>query len=371
MGSAPSRRIPFNDLRRQHTAILEELRDAGNRVLESGWFVLGQELTNFEQAFAAWLGVPHGVGVASGTDAIHLALRAVGVQPGDEVIVPANTCVPTVAGIVASGATPVLADVEPDTLLLDPEDAARRITSKTRALVPVHLYGQPCAMPALMDLARAHGLRVVEDCAQAHGARLHGVPCGAWGDAAAFSFYPTKNLGALGDAGAVVTSDPTVAERVRRLRQYGETARYNSAVEGINSRLDELQAAYLRVKLQHLDAANAHRAALAARYTAGLAASRVRPLGLRPGADHAWHLYVVRHRDRDALAAHLDAAGIGTQVHYPRAIHEHPAYAHLGQGPGSFPVSQAASRKILSLPLDPGLSEDDVDYIVQHVTAFA
>lgn len=371
MPELPPLRIPFNDLSRQHAPILEALREAGARVLQRGWFVLGEELAAFESEFAAWLGVAHCAGVASGTDAIHLALRAVGVQPGDEVIAPTNTCVPTIAGIAAAGAVPVLADVEPDTLLLDPEYVARRITPKTRALVPVHLYGQPCAMPALLALAKTHGLWVVEDCAQAHGAKLAGTPCGAFGDAAAFSFYPTKNLGALGDAGAVVSGDPAVAERVRQLRQYGEVARYESAVAGINSRLDEIQAAFLRVKLQHLDAANARRALLADRYDAALAASRVQPLARRPFATHAHHLYVVRHAQRDALAAHLRAAGIGTQVHYPRAIHEHPAYASLGQGPGSFPVSEAACRRILSLPLDPGLAEADVDFIAQQVIAFA
>lgn len=358
--------LPFNDLAAQHAPIAGALGAAARRVIDRGWYVLGEEGAAFEAEFAAWIGAAHAVGVGSGTDALALALRAVGVRPGDEVVAPANTCVPTIAGIVAAGGVPVLADVLPDTLTLDPDDADRHVSPRTRAIVPVHLYGHPCAMDALLDLARAHRLKMVEDCAQAHGARWGDRPCGTFGDAAAFSFYPTKNLGALGDAGAVVTGDPEVADAVRRLRNYGEAEKYLAADHGLNSRLDELQAALLRVKLPHLDAWNAHRRGLALRYREALGGAAVAPLPEAPGARSACHLFVVRHSERDALAAHLDAEGIGTQAHYPRPIHAHPAYRHLGN-PGDFPVAEAACREVLSLPLHPGLASTDVDRVADAV----
>lgn len=358
--------LPFNDLAAQHSPIDAELRDAASRVLERGWFVLGQEGAAFETEFAEWLGAPHAVGVGSGTDALALALRAIGLQPGDEVIAPANTCVPTIAAIVAAGGSPILADVRPDTLTLDPDDTDRHVTPRTRAIVPVHLYGQPCAMDCLRDLARAHRLRVVEDCAQAHGARWRDQPCGTLGDAAAFSFYPTKNLGALGDAGAVVTGQPDIAERVRQLRNYGESEKYHATDQGLNSRLDEMQAAFLRVKLPRLHAWNARRRDLAQHYRHGLNGAAAQPLHEAPGTRSACHLFVVRHPERDALAARLQADGIGAQVHYPRPIHAHPAYQHLGH-PGDFPVAEQACAEVLSLPLHPALQPEDIERVCDAV----
>jgi dTDP-4-amino-4,6-dideoxygalactose transaminase len=367
-GQAPPR-IPFNDLRVQHAGLEGDLLAAVSAVVSGGWYVLGAQCASFEDEFADWLGAPHAVGVGSGTDAIALALRGLGLRPGDEVLVPANTCVPTVAGVVAAGGVPVLADVDPTSLLLDAADAARRVTPRTRGMIPVHLYGHPCPMDALTALAKARGLWILEDCAQAHGARWRGQACGTLGDAAAFSFYPTKNLGALGDAGAVVSADAALADRVRRLRNYGEADKYCSVDRGLNSRLDEMQAAALRVKLTRLAAWNAERAALAARYRAGLAGSAATPVVPVEDGESAWHLFAVRHPDRDGLAGHLRRQGIGTQAHYPRAIHAHPAYAELG-GTGDFPHAERACAEVLSLPLYPGLSMASVDAVVAAVHGF-
>jgi dTDP-4-amino-4,6-dideoxygalactose transaminase len=326
----------------------------------------GAAVEEFERAWAEYCGAAHAVGVASGTDALELALRAGGVGPGDEVITAANTCVPTVAAIVSAGATPVLADVDPHTRTLDPDSVAAAIGPRTRALVPVHLYGRCADMDALGALAREHGLLVVEDAAQAHGAEVGGRRAGTLGDAAAFSFYPTKNLGALGDAGAVVTDDAALAERARMLRSYGEREQYRSELEGRNSRLDTLQAALLRAKLPHLDRWTARRRAIAAHYAEALAEL---PLALPDEPDggvHAFHLYVVRTADRDGLRDALARAGVGTLVHYPRAVHEHPAYAPLRR---ELPVSEALAREVLSLPLYPELADGEVEAVTAAVLA--
>lgn len=359
--------IPFVDFRAQFAALERELRAAMDRVFARGWYVLGEEGAAFESEFAAYLGVARAVGVASGTDAIHLALRAAGVGPGSEVITVANTCVPTVAAIEAAGARPVLVDACEDTLTLDPAQVDAAITPATRAIVPVHLYGHPCDMDPLLDLARAHGLAIVEDCAQAHGARYRNRLCGTLGTAAAFSFYPTKNLGAFGDGGAVATDDPAVADRVRMLRNYGERARYDSEIPGFNSRLDELQAAILRVKLAHLDAWNEARRARAHRYGELLEGLPLRLPVEMPWARHVYHLYVVRTEDRDALQAHLQAHGIVVHAHYPRPVHFNEAYAHLGYCPGAFPVAERACREVLSLPLYPELPMDAVEAVARAV----
>jgi dTDP-3-amino-3,4,6-trideoxy-alpha-D-glucose transaminase len=341
--------VPFLDLSRRVAALRPELDAAIAAVLDGGRFVLGEQVERFEAEFAAYCGAGHAVGVASGTDAIALALRAVGVEPGDEVVLPANTCAPTAAGVEAAGAVPVLADVDPQTWTLSAETAAAAVGPRTRAIVPVHLYG----LCADVDALRGLGLPIVEDAAQAHGAELRGRRAGTLGDAAAFSFYPTKNLGALGDGGAVVTTNAEVAERVRALRTYGERERYRSEEPGWNSRLDELQAALLRVQLPHLEAWTERRRAIAARYGGEES----------DGFRHARHLYVVRRPDRDAFRARLLERGVETLVHYPRAIHEQPAYARLGRA--GLDESERHVRECVSLPLYPELRDDEVEAVAE------
>jgi dTDP-4-amino-4,6-dideoxygalactose transaminase len=362
--------IPQADPHAQYLSHQAEIDQALARVLAGGRYILGDETRAFEAEFAAYLGVAHAVGVGSGTEALHLALRAVGIGPGDEVITVAHTAVATVAAIELCGATPVLVDIEPDYYTLDPAGLAAALSPRTRAVVPVHLYGQPAALDEILTFARRHGLRVIEDCAQAHGACYQGRRVGAWGDLACFSFYPTKNLGALGDGGLVATQDPALAERVRLLREYGWAERYVSRLPGWNSRLDELQAAVLRVKLRTLDAANAARAALAAQYDAGLAASGLGLPARRPGANHVYHLYVVRTPHRDRLQAHLKAHGVGSLVHYPVAIHQQPAYQGRLPGGASLPVTEQAAREVLSLPMYPELSPAAVETVIAAVLSF-
>ncbi|MBK8025440.1 MAG: DegT/DnrJ/EryC1/StrS family aminotransferase [Chloroflexi bacterium] len=357
--------IPFNDLRAAHADLEPALEAAARRVLTSGWFILGAEVSAFEAEFAAWHGIAHAVGVANGTDAIELALRAGGIGPGDEVITVAHTAVPTVCAVERAGATPVLVDIEADTYTIDPAAVEAAITPRTRAILPVHLYGYPADMPALLRIAEAHGLLLIEDCAQAHGARLNGQRVGTFGHLAAFSFYPTKNLGAIGDGGMVITNDMAYAERLKRLRNYGQVSRYEHAERGINSRLDEMQAALLRVKLPLLDQHNAARRALAAVYDTGLAdLPVVRPV-VRPGAEHVYHLYVVRSPERDALMERLKARGVQTLIHYAVPVHRQPAYHDLGYAEGSLPVTERVTREIVSLPLHLGLKADDVHTVIE------
>jgi dTDP-4-amino-4,6-dideoxygalactose transaminase len=345
--------------------LAEELEAATKRVLHSGWYILGPELEAFEQAFAAYHGVAHAVGVANGTDAVELALRALGVGAGDEVITVAHTAVATVCAVERTGATPVLVDIDEETYTMDPRAAAAAVTDRTRAIVPVHLYGHPADMGALMDLAARHGIAVVEDCAQAHGARIGGRLVGTFGHLGAFSFYPTKNLGAYGDGGAVVTGDPALAERVRRLRNYGQTDRYHHVERGQNSRLDEMQAAILRVKLAHLDEHNALRRRLAGEYSRRLAGVAVP--SCRDGAGPVFHLYVVRHPRRDDLMSALREEGIGTLIHYPIPVHLQEAYRDLGYAPGALPVTERAAEEILSLPLYAGLTPEALEMVVDAV----
>ena len=368
-------RIPFNDLKAQHKALAADLEAAAVRVLRSGWYILGPEVAAFETEFAAWLGLSgpsHAVGVNSGTDALHLALLACGCGPGDEVITVAHTAVATVAAIVACGARPVLVDIEADTYTLDPARLAAALTPATRAIIPVHLYGQAADLAPILAFARQHNLQVIEDCAQAHGARYQDRPVGTWGDLACFSFYPTKNLGAAGDGGMVVSADASLAGRVRSLREYGWRAdtRYISQEHGLNSRLDELQAALLRVKLPHVQAWNARRQALAARYDRLLAGSGIVTPHQRPGASHVYHLYVIRHPRRDELREALSASGVGTLIHYPTPIHLQPAYRHLA-APGALPVTEQIAQEILSLPLYPEMTDAQVDEAAARLSAHA
>jgi dTDP-4-amino-4,6-dideoxygalactose transaminase len=361
-------RVPFNDLGRAVRDQREALDEAIGRVLDSGWFVLGPEGRAFEQELAAWLGADHAVGVASGTDALELALRALGVGPGDEVVTQANTCVPTVAAIERTGARPVLCDVHADSAMLDPSSLAAAVGPRTRAVVPVHLYGACADLDAIAEL----GLPIVEDCAQAHGSRLGGRTAGTIGTLGAFSFYPTKNLGALGDGGAVVTADEGLAERLRLLRQYGQADRYRHVASGVNSRLDELQAAVLRARLERLAAANARRAAIAARYDAALEGTPVRPLARPAAVEHAFHLYVVRVPDRERFREALARQGVDTLVHYPEPIHGHPPYRELGDGPVPLRNAEALAREVVSLPLFPELTDGEVERVAEAaVTALA
>lgn len=361
---SPLPALPFSDLSPGDDAAA--VRDALARVVASGWFVLGPEVERFEAEFAAACGAAHAVGVASGTDAILLALRALDVGPGDEVIVPAMTAAFTGLAVAAIGATPRIVDVDADTLTIDPAACAAAITSRTRAIVPVHLYGQAADMPALGALAARHGLAIVEDCCQAHLATAAGVPVGTAGHAGAFSFYPTKNLGALGDGGAIVTGDGALAARLRRLRNGGQRDRYHHDEAGLNSRLDEIQAAVLRARLPRLRGWTDRRRALAARYRAQLPAGAA-PVAMRdPG--HVYHLFPVRLAARDALAAHLAAAGIGTLVHYPVPLSAQPAFAPWNPPP--CPTASAAATQLLSLPLHPRLADADVDRAAGAVAAF-
>ncbi len=360
-GSSTAPRVLFNDLKPQYASIKDEIDAAVQRVLAGGWYVLGPEVEAFEAEFAAYCGARYAVGVGSGTEALHLALWACDLGPGDEVVTVAHTAVPTINAISLTGARPIFVDVDPATRTMDPAAAAAAITPRTRALLPVHLYGHPADMAPLQALARAHGLKLIEDAAQAHGAAYRGMRAGRLGDLAAFSFYPTKNLGAYGDGGMVVTDDAALAERLRLLRNYGQTDRYHHQIEGMNSRLDELQAAVLRVKLRHLDAWTAARRERAARYAARL--RRVAPPGEAPWAFHVYHLYAVTVPRRAAVQAALAQAGVGTLVHYPIPAHLQPAYAHLGVARGSLPVSERLADEVLSLPLYPELPLEQIDQV--------
>ncbi len=365
--------VPYLDVRAAHAELREELEAAFARVMDSGRYVLGEELEQFESEFAAFCGTRYAVGVGNGLDALSIALRANGVGAGDEVIVPAHTFIATWLAVIACGARVVPVDVDRDLLLLDPGLAAAACTERTAAIVPVHLYGQPADPAPFDDLARRHGLRVVVDAAQAHGAAFGGRPAGSLGNAATFSFYPAKNLGAVGDGGAITTDDETVATRARSLRNYGSATKYEFAELGVNSRLDPLQAALLRAKLRVLPAWNERRAHVAERYLEGLADVPDLVLPARPaaGAAHAWHAFCVRHPRRDALRDHLEARGIQTLVHYAVPPHLTPALAHLGFGKGSFPVTESAAETVLSLPLGPHLDDDSVAFVIAAVRAFA
>jgi len=365
---------PGRDYQRHRADIDAALR----RALDGGWYILGPEVRAFETEFARYLGLCEAVGVASGTDAIELALRSLGVGPGDAVYTVSHTAVATVVAVERTGAVPVLVDIDRDTYTMDPASLAAAIAADPRpggarpgAVVVVHLYGQTAAMAEVMNVARAAGLPVVEDCAQAHGARRDGRLAGTWGDIAAFSFYPTKNLGAIGDGGLVATDDAALAARARELRQYGWRDRYVSAVVGMNSRLDEVQAAILRAKLPYLDDDNARRRAIAARYDARLGG----PVVVRPvvgrGVEHVYHQYVIRTRERDALMAWLRERGIAAAIHYPVPVHLQPAYAgRLPQVVG-LPVTERIVGEIASLPIFPSLSDDEVDRVAEAVLEWA
>jgi len=353
-----------------------EIRSAIARVMESGWYILGEEVSAFEKEFAVFLGARHAVGVGNGTDAIAIALRACGVGPGDAVITVSHTAVATVAAIELTGAAAVLMDIEPETFTMNVnhlEETIRESDSKKlrlKAIVPVHLYGHPADMAAIMEIARRHNLRVIEDCAQAHGAAIGGKICGTWGDAAAFSFYPTKNLGALGDGGAIATNDPALAERISLLREYGWKNRISQCA-GLNSRLDEMQAAILRVKLEHLPAENARRHALAQLYDGFLSGGKFRLPKSKPGIDHVFHQYVICTAQRDNLKTFLEKRGVGTAIHYPVPVHLQPAYqSRLFVPKTGLPQTENAAREILSLPMHPQLTNAEVKQVTDAMRNF-
>ena len=361
--------IPTANPAAQYQAYKREIDQAVMSVMERGQYILGEEVGLFESEFAAYTGVAHAVGVGSGTEALHMALRACGVGPGDEVLTVSHTAVATVAAIGQTGATPVLADIQPDRYTMDPEQVARLVTTRSRAIIPVHLYGQPADISPILEIARRHGLRVIEDCAQAHGALYKGKRVGSWGDMGCFSFYPTKNLGALGDGGMVVTNDATLAGKARTLREYGWVNR-TSQVPGWNSRLDTIQAAVLRIKLRRLDADNGARARLAARYQHLLArTSRTLPVA-QPDTTHVFHLYVVRSDRRDGLQAYLKSKGVATMVHYPLPVHLQPAYKTHLPGSDRLPWTERVVRDILSLPMFPQLAEADVEIVASTIKDF-
>jgi dTDP-4-amino-4,6-dideoxygalactose transaminase len=358
-------KVPFLDLKAAHAELGTSLREGFERVMESGWFIQGNELSAFEREFAAYCGTEHCVGVGNGLDALHLILRAYGIGPGDEVIVPTNTFIATWLAVSYAGAT--LVPVEPDarTHNINAKLLEAAVTPKTRAIIAVHLYGQPAEMDAIKAVARKHQLTLIEDAAQAHGATFAGKRAGSLGDAAGFSFYPGKNLGALGDAGAVTTNDAPLAREIRLLRSYGSTKRYQHDLQGYNSRLDEMQAAFLRAKLPHLEQWNERRREIADRYLAGLEGCGLILPVVHDACLPVWHLFVVRSKQRDQLQKFLESHGVETLIHYPTAPHLQLAYADRRWSRGTFPVTEQLQDEILSLPIYPQLSAEQVAWVIE------
>jgi dTDP-4-amino-4,6-dideoxygalactose transaminase len=371
------RNVAMVDLKAAYRAQAPELDAAVRRVLESGWYVLGKELAAFEQAFASWSNTNHAIGVGNGTDAIVVALKGLGVGKGDSVFTVSHTAVATVAAVEMANATPVLVDIDPATYTIDPAKleeavkAAKASGARPCAVIAVHLYGHACDLAAILDICRRHDLFLIEDCAQSHGTTIGGKRVGTLGDIATFSFYPTKNLGAFGDGGAIVTNDKALAERCGAIRQYGWIKHYLSDMVGLNSRLDEIHAAMLAVRLTHLDAEIARRRSIAAAYNQGLAGAVQTPI-VRQGVEHAYHLYVVRSGARDVLAQALKAKGIGTGIHYPLPVHLQKAYVgRVVLAPSGMAETERAAREVLSLPMHAFLSDADVAHVIEGVKAAA
>jgi dTDP-4-amino-4,6-dideoxygalactose transaminase len=363
-------KVPFLELAPGYAELKFELDGAVGRVLAKGWYILGEEVTAFEREYAAYTGVQHCVGVGNGLEALRLVLMAWGIGKGDEVIVPSNTYIATALAATETGALPVFVEPDPATHNIDPARIEAAVTPRTRAIIPVHLYGLPADMDPINALAAKRGIKVLEDAAQAHGATYKGRKAGALGDAAAWSFYPGKNLGAFGDAGAVTTDDAALADRLRVLRNYGSRVKYHNELRGVNSRLDELQAALLRVKLRKLDEWNARRRRIVERYLAGLDGIKGIVLPVEPqDVGSAWHLFVVRAAQRDALEASLKEKGIGTLIHYPLPPYRQPAYADLGLKAGLFPLADQLADEVLSLPLGPQLRDDQAAAVVEAMRA--
>ncbi len=369
MTPAPS--IPLLDMKSPYLELKDELDEAYFRVMKSGWYILGEEVEAFEQEFGQYCGVKHCVSVGNGLEALHLILRAMKIGTGDEVIVPSNTYIATWLAVTYCGATPVPVEPIEGSANLDPDKIEAAITPRTRAILPVHLYGQLAEMDRIQAVAQKHNLAVVEDAAQAQGAHHRDRMAGTWGDATGTSFYPGKNLGAFGDAGAVLTNDEQLAAQVRVLRNYGSRQKYHNEVQGYNSRLDPIQAAFLRVKLKHLDAWNERRAAIAAQYLGELQAGAGLILpSIAAHASPVWHQFVIRHPRRDELQAYLNAQGIGTLIHYPIPPHLSEAYQGLGLGEGSYPIAEGLAKTVLSIPMGPHLSSEDAWQVAQAILAF-
>lgn len=362
--------IPFIDFKTQYRRLRPQIDAAIQRVLEKGQYILGEEVTAFEHEFADFCEARDSVAVANGTEALQLALMACGIRTGDEVISSTFTAVATAAAIQSTGACPVLVDIDPETYCLDPKMVQKAITPRTRVIVPVHLYGFPADLSSIVEIAGNNHLDLVEDCAQAHGARFNGKRVGSFGKAGAFSFYPTKNLGAYGDGGAIVTNDPALAAHLRSLRQYGWNARKDSEEKGINSRMDELQAAILRVKLACLESDNARRLELADLYRSKLSGTQVKLPPDRSGCEPVYHLFVIRHPQRDGLQQYLQSKGITALVHYPTPVHLQKGYRDLGYTAGDFPESESASPEVLSLPFYPEMTTEMVEEVCQAVLEF-
>jgi dTDP-4-amino-4,6-dideoxygalactose transaminase len=364
-------KVPFLDLRSINLAHDEKLTEAFSRVLQSGWYILGNEVAKFEEEFAAYCGTKHAVGVSNGLDAIHLALRAFDIGPGDEVIVPANTYIATWLAVTYVGAVPVPVEPDPKTYNIDPERIEAALTSRTKAIIPVHLYGRPAEMDRIMEIANRHGLKVIEDAAQAHGALYHEKRVGALGHAAAFSFYPGKNLGALGDAGAITTNDSALADKLRVLLNYGSRVKYHNEIQGFNCRLDELHAAFLRAKLSSLDNENYRRTELSSIYDTYLQRANVQvPMLNDEFVGSVWHLYVIRSSQRDELQRYLAEAAIGTMIHYPIPPHLQPAYRDLGYKLGDFPITEAIHAEVLSLPIGPTQTNEQTEFVAKTVAEY-
>ena len=363
--------IKFLDLKKINERFRSEMDAAAKRVLDSGWYLLGKECGAFEEEFAAYCGVKHAIGCANGLDALKLVVKAMGIGPGDEVIAPANTYIASLIAISANGATPVLVEPDIGTYLIDPAKIAEKITSRTKAIMVVHLYGQVCEMDAISAIAKRHGLKVIEDCAQAHGATCGGKRVGNLGDAAGFSFYPGKNLGCLGDGGAVTTNDDELAKKVRALRNYGSDVKYHFPYRGTNSRLDEIQAAWLRVKLPHLDADNMRRSEIAARYCREIANPAI-TLPMAPDGNrqlsNVWHVFPIRTERRDVFQAYLTEKGVQTVIHYPIPPHRQPAYTEWHGL--SLPITEKIHETIISLPISPVLADDEVAEVIGAVNAW-
>jgi len=361
--------IPFGDLKRNYLEHKEELDKAILRVLSSGWYLFGKELEKFEKDFSACCNTRHGIGVASGTEAIQVAVGAYGIGIGDDVLTVSNTCVPTITGIEATGAKCVFVDIEPNTYTMNPELIEARMTPKTKAIVVVQLYGQCADMDPILAIAKKYNLKVIEDCAQAHGTTYRDRRGGSLGDAAAFSFYPTKNLGAFGDAGMVVTNDDNIAERARMLRNYGQKGRYNHVIKGFNSRMDELQAAILNAKLPFLDLWIKRRQQIAEQYIAAFEKYDIALPLTAQGRNHTYHLFVVRVKNRDIFMKKLSESGVQTAIHYPSPVHLQPAYYEYSDQAKFLSVTEAQASEIVSIPIYPELTYEEVGYIIESVTA--
>lgn len=362
-------KVNFNVLDRQYNMYSDEYKTAVNKVLESGWYILGKEVDKFEQSFAMYCGSNHCVGLNSGLDALILSVRALGIKEGDEVIVPANTYIATVLAITENGATPVF--IEPNEFCnLNPALIEDAITNKTKAIIAVHLYGQSCNMSEVCSIAEKHNLFVIEDCAQSHGAKHKSQMTGTFGEIGCFSFYPTKNLGAFGDAGAIVTNNLELADKIRMMRNYGSKTKYHNEITGVNSRLDELQAAVLNVKLNYLDILNNERKELANKYKRGINNDKIKIMSTDVECENIYHLFVVKCNERDALLEYLSDRGIKTQIHYPIPPHLADCYKDLGYKKGDFPLTESLSKNLISLPLYNGMTSEEIEYVIDTINGF-